>query len=77
MWFSGHFFAPYLLHRKKTRQIVQQVLARKNVQKTKFEAADMIVDPWKQQIDLPDLLGKPCGKSGSIQRNKILCQFSP
>ena len=29
---------------------MQQVLARKNVQKTKFEAAEMIVDPWNQQI---------------------------
>ena len=29
---------------------MQQVLARKNVQKTKFEAAEMILDPWNQQL---------------------------
>ena len=28
---------------------MQQVLARKNVQKTKFEAAEMILEPWNQQ----------------------------
>ena len=28
---------------------MQQVLARKNVQKTKLEAAEMIVDPWNQK----------------------------
>ena len=28
---------------------MQQVLARRNVQKTKFEAAEMIVDPWNKQ----------------------------
>ena len=27
----------------------QQVLARKNVQKTTFEAAEMILGPWNQQ----------------------------
>ena len=29
---------------------MQQVSARKNVQKTKFEAAEMILDPWNQQL---------------------------
>ena len=29
---------------------MQQVLARKNVQKTKLEAAEMILDPCNQQI---------------------------
>ena len=28
---------------------MEQVLARTNVRKTKFKAAEMIVDPWKQQ----------------------------
>ena len=28
---------------------MQQVWARKNVQETKFEAAEMILDPWNQQ----------------------------
>ena len=28
---------------------MQQVLARKNVQKTNFKAAEMILDPWNQQ----------------------------
>ena len=28
---------------------MQQVLARKNVQKTKFKATEMILDPWNQQ----------------------------
>ena len=27
----------------------QQVLARKNVQKTTFEAAEMMLGPWNQQ----------------------------
>ena len=31
---------------------MQQVLARKNVQKTKFEAAEMILDLWDRQIKL-------------------------
>ena len=30
-------------------QTTQQVLARKNVQKTKFEAAEMMLGPWNQQ----------------------------
>ena len=30
---------------------MQQVLGRKYVQNTKFEAAEMIVDPWNQQIN--------------------------
>ena len=29
---------------------MQQVLARKNVQKTTFEAAEMMLGPWNQQI---------------------------
>ena len=29
---------------------MQQVLARKNVQKTTFEAAEVILDPWNQQV---------------------------
>ena len=28
---------------------MQQVMARKNVQKTKFEAAGIVLDPWNQQ----------------------------
>ena len=28
---------------------MQQVLERKNVQKTTFEAAEMILGPWNQQ----------------------------
>ena len=28
---------------------MQQVLARKDVQKTKLEAAEMILDPWNQR----------------------------
>ena len=34
---------------------MQQVLARKNVQKTKFEAAEMILDPWAE-IYLRDII---------------------
>ena len=30
-------------------QTTQQVLARKNVQKTPFEAAEMILSPWNRQ----------------------------
>ena len=29
---------------------MQQVLARQNVQKTEFEAAETILDPWNQQL---------------------------
>ena len=30
---------------------MQQAFTRKTVQKAKFEAAEMIVDPWNQQND--------------------------
>ena len=53
MWFSGHFSrAIFVAPWKKKQhewQTMQQVLARKSVQKTKFEAAEMIVDPWNQK----------------------------
>ena len=35
-------------------QTLQQVIARKNVQKAKFEAAEMIIDPWIQQKVIVD-----------------------
>ena len=47
------FFAPYLFHCSRNNRHdkqTQQVLARKNVQKTKFEATEMMLGPWNQQI---------------------------
>ena len=35
-------------------QTTQQVLARKNVQKTTFEAAEMMLGPWKLQLYIDD-----------------------
>ena len=48
--FLNIFFAPYLLHRKKTTRVTNYATSfgAKNVQKTKFEAAEIIVDPWNQ-----------------------------
>ena len=34
------------------RHTTQQVLARKNVQKSAFEAAEMMLGPWNQQYNL-------------------------
>ena len=51
-WFFWHFFAPYLQRRNKNNtsdKLRNKVLARKNVQKAKFEAAEMILDPWNQR----------------------------
>ena len=38
---------------------MRQVLPRKTVQKTKFEAAEMILDPWNQQMICPLGSGAP------------------
>ena len=38
-----HFFVPYLFHRTGNNRRDKQVLARKHVQKTIFEAAEMIL----------------------------------
>ena len=49
------FFRPIfvtLLQEQYEWQTMQQVLAQKNVQKIKFEAAEMILDPWNQQVCL-------------------------
>ena len=35
----------------------QQVLARENVQKTTFEAAEMMLGPWNQQIGIEEGTG--------------------
>ena len=47
------FFAPYLFDRRRNNrrdiQTTQQVLAGKDVQKTTFEAAEMMLGPWSQQ----------------------------
>ena len=46
------FFAPYLWHcnRNNTSDKLRSTFWRnKNVQKTKFTAAEMILDPWNQQ----------------------------
>ena len=53
MWFFGHFFAPYLqqCNKNNTSDKLRSTFWReKNVQKTKFEAAEIILDPWNQQI---------------------------
>ena len=50
---------------------MQQVLAGKNVQKTKFEAAEMILDHWKQQFN-QDLTSGATG-SKFIKGVGILC----
>ena len=42
---------------------MQQILARKNVQKTKFEAAEMIVDPWNQRV----FIGLEISNSASME----------
>ena len=47
-WIERGFFGIFSASEWQT---TQQVLARKNVQKTKFEAAEMILDPWNQQVD--------------------------
>ena len=52
MWFFKHFFALYLFHRSRNNRRDKQrskILARKNVQKTTFEAAEMMLSPWNQQ----------------------------
>ena len=41
-----------LLQKQYEGQTTQQVLARKNVQKTKFEAVEVILDPWNQQTSV-------------------------
>ena len=48
--FSRHFC--YTLVETIGFTTTQQVSARKNVQKTTFEAAEMILSPWNQQIAL-------------------------
>ena len=48
----GHCFAPYLLHRNRNNEndhLRNKLWREKIVQKTKFEAAEMILDPWNQQ----------------------------
>ena len=47
-FFRAIFVPPWL--KQLALQLTQQVLARKNVQKTTFEAAQMILGPWNQQI---------------------------
>ena len=45
--FSRHICC--IVKNNMSDKLCKQVLAGKNVQKTKFEAAEMIVDPWNQQ----------------------------
>ena len=47
---------------------MQHVLARKNVQSTKFEAAEMIVDPWNQQINRQRCRLIQCEQDGDTVR---------
>ena len=52
MWFFDIFSHHICCTVTETTRVTneRQVMARKNVQKTKFEAAGMILDPWNQQI---------------------------
>ena len=52
--FLGHFshHICYTVKKQYEWQTMQQVLGQKNVQKTRFEAAELIVDPWNQQGSL-------------------------
>ena len=54
-WFFRHFFAPYLFDRSRNNRRYKQpskFWREKNVQKTTFEAAEMILGPWNQQLGL-------------------------
>ena len=53
MWLFRHFFEPYLFHRVAETIGVTNYAASfgaKNVQKTTFEAAEMMLGPWNQQM---------------------------
>ena len=47
-----HFFSPYLFHRSRNNRrdkLRSKFWLEKNVQKTTFEAAEMMLGPWNQQ----------------------------
>ena len=52
MWFFRHFFAPYLFHRSINNgrdKLRSKFWREKNVQKTTFKAAEMMLGSWNQQ----------------------------
>ena len=58
------FFAPYLFHRRGNNwrdKLRSKFWRKKNVQKTTFEAAELMPGPWNQQNSLVSQ-GKFCDK---------------
>ena len=57
-WLFLHFFAPHICSAvTKTIRVTNYATSfgAKNVQKTKFEAAEMILDRWNQQMETTEI----------------------